>query len=258
MRPQQFISVIENSCYIAKLYCFIAVLTIIASLVGTIACSGRGELTRATALKLIKESEKFKAPIELTLKDENELSLLPNSSEETEQEAQARAIDIYMSSNQGVAVLRHLGYVKVKAMLIKHGKVEGTGPFASRQPWIFKIEATLTDKGREVGKSQGITDGKAVVLARREVIEITGIRKEGIQAAADFTWEALPTEAGKAFDPTSEIFKSLTPELQEAVTKRRGIGPFGSSSTVNWNEVHKSTAGFQKYDDGWRLTTIRS
>jgi len=227
-------------------------------IVVTLSCSlGRGDLTRDSALKLIEESEKFKVPAAIVLKDENDLMFLPNSSDETESEAQSRAMDIYLSSNRGIAVLRHLGYVEVKAALVKPGKVEGSGTFASRRPWVFKIEPELTNKGRDAAMSQGVTENKAVILGRRKVIEVTGIRKEGIQAAVDFTWKAVPTEAGEAFDPTNNTFKSLPPELQGELTKTQGIGPFGSSMIVNWNETYKSTAGFQKYDDGWRLTSIR-
>lgn len=224
----------------------------------TLSCSrGSGDLTRDSALKLIEESEKFKVPAAIVLKDENDLTFLPNSSDETESEAQARAMDIYLSSNRGIAILRYLGYVEVKATLVKQGKVEGSGTLASRWPWIFKIEPELTNKGKDAAKSQGVTENNAVVLGRRKIIEVTGISKDGIQAAVDFTWKAVPTEAGEAFDPTSNTFKGLPQELQEELTKTQGVGPFGSSMIVNWNDTYKSTAGFQKYDDGWRLTSIR-
>lgn len=181
----------------------------------------------------------------------------PDSADETEQEALARVLDMEMSSDLTLAVLRYLGYADVKITMVKHGKVEGKGPFADIQPWVFNIEATLTDKGKEAAKSQGLTGDKAVPLAHREVVEVTGIRKEGIPGEADFTWKAVPTEAGKAFDPASNTFKNLPSELREALTKSRGIGPFASSGTTNWADVYKAGAVFQKYDDGWRLTGVR-
>lgn len=218
-------------------------------------CSGGpGDLTRDNARKLIEESERFKAPIVVTLKDQKELPLRPKSPDETEQEARARVIDMHLSSNPALAVLRHLGYVEVRATLVKHASVPDR---ALSEPWVFNLEVTLTDKGREAAKSQGLTDDKAVPLARREVVEVTGVREEGIRGEAEFTWKAVPTEAGKAFDPTSDTFKSLPPELREALTKSRGIGPFASSATTDWADVHKTSAVFQKYDDGWRLTGVR-
>ncbi|HEX8162906.1 MAG TPA: hypothetical protein VF538_13635 [Pyrinomonadaceae bacterium] len=216
------------------------------------------DLTRESARKLIEDSERFKAPLVASLKDQNEFPMLPNSADETEQEALARVLDMHLSSNIALAVLRHLGYAEVKVTLVKHAKVEGSGPFANIQPWVFNIAATLTDKGRQAAKFQGLTGDKAVPLARREIVEVTGIRKEGIRGEADFTWKTVPTEAGEAFDPSTDTFKSLPPELREALTKSRGIGPFASSATGNWADIHKTSAAFQKYDDGWRLTGIRN
>lgn len=218
-------------------------------------CSGGPrELTRDSARRLIEESERFKAPLVITLKDQKELPLRPNSPDETEQEARARVIDMHLSSNLALAVLRHLGYAEVRATLVRHARVHDR---ALPEPWVFNLEPTLTDKGREAAKSQGLAGDKSVPLARREVVEVTGVRKEGIRGEAEFIWKAVPTEAGKAFDPTSDTFKSLPPELREALTKSRGIGPFASSATIDWADVHKTNAVFQKYDDGWRLTGVR-
>lgn len=183
--------------------------------------------------------------------------MLPNSANETEQQAQARILELHLSSDLTLAVLRHLGYADVKVTLVKHGKVVGSGPFADVQPWIFNVEATLTDKGREMAKAQGLMGDKAIPLARREVIEVTGVRKEGIRGEAEFTWKAIPSEVGKAFDQSSNIFKSLPPELRDALTKSRGVGPFATSATIDWSVIHNSSAVFQKYDDGWRLTGVR-
>ncbi|HEX8163538.1 MAG TPA: hypothetical protein VF538_16835 [Pyrinomonadaceae bacterium] len=218
-------------------------------------CSGNmGDLTRDNARKLIEDSERFKAPLVVILKDQKELPLRPESPDETEQEARARVIDMHLSSNPALAVLRRLGYTEVRATLVRHARVPDR---ALPEPWVFNLELTLTDKGREAAKSQGLTDDKTVPLARREVVEVTGVRKEGIRGEAEFTWKAVPTEAGQAFDLTSDTFKSLPPELREALTKARGIGPFASSATIDWADVHKTSAVFQKYDDGWRLTGVR-
>jgi hypothetical protein len=44
--------------------------------------------------------------------------------------------------------------------------------------------------------------------------------------------------------------------LQAALRRERGIGPFARAAAANWGQVYKATAGFQKYDDGWRLTAL--
>ena len=226
-----------------------------AFVIATPGCGvGTKDLTRESALKLIEDSERFKAPISADLKDQKELPLRPDSPDETEQEARARVVDMHLSSNPALAVLRHLGYAEVRATLVRHARVPDR---ALPEPWVFNLEPTLTDKGMEAAKSQGLTGDKAMPLARREMVEVTGVRKEGIRGEAEFTWKAVPTEVGKAFDPTSDTFKSLPPELRDALTKSRGIGPFASSATIDWAGIHKSAAAFQRYDDGWRLTGVR-
>lgn len=230
-----------------------------AIVIALLGCGGVSkDLTRSSAQRMIEAFEKFKQPVGVVLKDEDEWQVRPKSSDETEQDAQARAMEMYLSDKRAVAVLRHLGYVDVKITLVKQAEIKGSGVFAFVKPWIFRIEPTLTEKGRAAAQSQGVTDDKAVLLGRREVVEITGIREKEGQAVADFTWKTLPTEAGKAFDPASDAFKTLPPELREVVSKSKGVGPFGSAATQDWSQINKAVANFQKYDDGWRLTAISS
>lgn len=246
----------RNSVGASRPTVFSLVIFIVISVIA--ACgSGSGDLTRDNARKLIEDSDRFKAPIVATLKDKRELPMLPDSADETEQHAQARVLDMHLSSDLTLAVLRHLGYADVKAIVIKQGKVAGSGPFADIQPWVFSIEASLTEKGQEAAKAQGLTGDKAIALANREMVEVTGVKKEGIRGEAEFTWKAVPTEAGKAFDPSSDTFKSLPSELREALTKSRGVGPFATNATADWSAIHQTGAVFQKYDDGWRLTGVR-
>jgi hypothetical protein len=62
----------------------------------------------------------------------------------------------------------------------------------------------------------------AVPAARRELIAITGISRQGNSADVEFTWKWTPlNEVGAAF---------YSPEVH-----------------------YKSIAGFRKYDDGWRI-----
>jgi hypothetical protein len=218
---------------------------------------GTADLTRDSARRLIEESDQFKAPIAAMLRDQKDLPMLPDSADESEQQALSRVLDMEMSSDPTLATLRQLGYADARITLVKRASVSGRGPLADIRPWVFDIEAVLTDKGRELAKSQGMAGDKAVPLARREMVEVTGVRKEGIRGEADFTWRAVPTEAGKAFDPSSDTFKSLPAGLREALTKSRGVGPFAADATAGWSGVNKASAAFQKYDDGWRLTGIR-
>lgn len=230
-------------------------LAIAAVLVVAPGCSAQG-LGRPGAKKLIEESEKFKAPVVVALKVEDDIRLFPQSPDEIEQEVRDRALRNYLSSNPALAVLRHLGYVKVDATVVRAYEEKNVRGFPVKSPWVLKIEPAATEKGRRLMGSQGGLGDNTVVLARREVIEVTGVRERAGQAAADFTWKTVPNEAGKAFDPSSDIFKGLPQELRDALTKSRGIGPFGHSATQDWSRLNKATADFQKYDDGWRLTSI--
>jgi hypothetical protein len=205
---------------------------------------------------MIEESERFKVPVMAALKDENEFPIFPTAPDEPEQSVRERVLQMHLSSYPLWAVLRHLGYIEVKVSVIRAYQEKDTYGFSAGKPWVLKIEPTLTDKGKELEKYQGSDGYKAVPLARREMVEVTGVREKEGQAAADFTWTAVPNEAGRAFDPTTDTFKGLPPELQQALMKSRGIGPFSGTGTQSWDQVWKSTASFQKYDDGWRLVSI--
>jgi hypothetical protein len=235
-----------------------ALITVIILMLLAPSCGNSQDLNRSNAKHLIEESAKFKAPVAVELEVENERHVQPKTDDESEQNATERAMEMYLADNRQIAVLRLLGYVDVKATVVKRAEVKGSGVFASIRPWIFKMEPFLTEKGKAGTKNQVGGSDKAVVLARREVVEVTGIRKAESQAIADFTWKAAPTEIGKVFDPTSDAFKNLPPEMQEALKESRGIGPFGNSGTIGWSQVYKATASFQKYDNGWRVASISS
>jgi len=236
---------------------FTLLLAIAALLVVTPGCSAQG-LDRPGAKKLIEESEKFKAPVVVALKIEDDVRLFPQSPGETEEAMRDRALRNYLLSNPTLAILRHLGYVKADATVVRPYEVKNVRGFPVKSPWILKIEPAPTEKGRSLMRSQGGLGDNAAVLARREVIEVTGVRERAGQAAADFTWKTVPTEAGKALDPSSDVFNGLPQELRNALTKSRDVGPFGRSATQDWSRVNKATADFRKYDDGWRLASISS
>jgi hypothetical protein len=231
----------------------LALITFVFSLA---ACGGTGELTRSSAQKIIAESEKFKAPIAVALQRDDDFRIFPEPPDETEQEVRARVLRIYLSSHTTLTVLRHLGYLDVNISVVEPYEVKNVRGFSIPSPWVFKIQPTLTGKGKEMARSQGSADDTAVPLARREVVEVTGVRQRDGQAVADFRWKAIPTEAGRALDPATDTFKSLPPELQQDMTQSRGIGPFGRAERRSWDQVSQATASFQKYDDGWRLVSI--
>ncbi|HEX8721814.1 MAG TPA: hypothetical protein VF736_14360 [Pyrinomonadaceae bacterium] len=218
-------------------------------------CAGAKQLDRSSARRMIEASEKFKAPVTAALKEEKEFKIFPDSPDETEQAVRERVLRTYVESHPAIAALRHLGYVDVQVSVIETPRKTVKGSTATT-PWVLNIKPALTEKGRVLAKSQGLTGDGGVPLAKRELVEVTGVREQGGQASADFTWKAVPNEAGEALDPSSAAFKSLPQELQAALRKERGIGPFARDATAGWGQVHKATAGFQKYDDGWRLAAL--
>lgn len=244
----------KNSATDRRLTVLLALATVLVAAPG---CSAQG-LGRSGAKKLIEESEKFKAPVVVALKVEDDVRLFPQSPNETEEAVRERALRNYLSSNPTVAVLRHLGYVEAEVIVVRAYEVKEVRGFPIKSPWVLKIEPALTEKGKSLAVSQGLTGGNAVALARREVVGVTGVREKAGQAAVDFTWKTSPTEAGKAFDPMSDVFKGLPQELRDALMKSRGVGPFGRGATQDWSRVNKASADFQKYDDGWRLASISS
>jgi hypothetical protein len=222
------------------------------------ACSAYANLNRTTARKLIQESEKFGAQVTIDLRAEDDIRLFPESPEEDEEGVRSRVLRNYYRSYPAMAVLKHLGYMDAVATVVKPYEVRYNTAFPTKSPWVFKIEPALTERGKELARSQAVKGERSLLVARREVIEVTGIRERQGQAAADFMWKATPTEVGKIFDPSSDTFKSLPQELRDRLTETRGIGPFGGNSTQDWNQTYKATANFQKYDDGWRVTSINS
>jgi hypothetical protein len=218
-------------------------------------CGGMGQLNRSSARRMIDESERFKAPITTALKEDREFKIFPDSPDEPKQSVRERVLRMRLESDLVAAVLRQLGYVEVNVSVVEPPRLMVKGA-SDRTPWVLNITPVLTEKGKKLAESYGLSGGTEVPLARRELVEVTGISEKDVQAAADFTWKTVPSEAGEAFDPSSNTFKSLPQELQAALKKGRGIGPFNRAATRDWSQVYKATASFQKYDDGWRLTAI--
>jgi hypothetical protein len=89
---------------------------------------------------------------------------------------------------------------------------------------------TLTDKGEKAAATWEKTywmgrDAYTMKLAKRAVEEVTGISESGNTATATFTWR---------WEPLNDVGKAME------VGKR----------------LYNGSAGFQKFDDGWRLSGV--
>jgi hypothetical protein len=236
-------------------------------------CAQSKELSRSRASTLIRESKEFKEPAAVAVKDEYEKISVPAQSEDEEESvAQLRAVEAFLDNHPALAVLQHLGLIEVTAQVIQRPKVikapeikvdrpDGTtarSPLGRDrlEPWKFNIRVRLTDKGEKAAGSNGQT----IPLYTRQVIEVTGIiTTQNGGAQAEFTWRAVPTSVGQAFDPTSAEYKNLPPKVQQGLRKPTGLlqrTPLADTSEVN-TSVRKGVAYFQRYDDGWRLISFQ-
>ena len=236
-------------------------------------CAQSKDLSRSRALTLISNSKEFKEPGAVALRDDyGEVSVPARSEDEEASIAQPRAVEAFLDNHPALAVLQHLGLLEVSAQATQKPKVikapeirvekpDGTtarSPLGhdSLAPWKFLIRVSLTDKGRKAVGSHGRT----IPLYTRQVVDVTGIvTTQNGGAQAEFTWRAMPTSVGESFDPTSEAYKNLPPELQQGLKKPTGPlqrTPLADTSEVN-TAIRKGAAFFQRYDDGWRLTSIQ-
>lgn len=160
------------------------------------ACSPRDVLSRRLAADLIADSEALKAPQQFTL----QTGVVSNKD--------------YLSPEY--LVLQHHGWISAT-------NARCPADVASTPCW----DVALTPSGVDIVRALISADETsrpsfAIPAARRELIEITGISKQGSAADVEFTWKWVP--------------------LNE-------IGAALYSSDLRY----KSTVGFRDYDDGWRV-----
>ncbi|MCU1301694.1 MAG: hypothetical protein JWQ87_1978 [Candidatus Sulfotelmatobacter sp.] len=158
-------------------------------------CSPRDFLTRRLAADLIATSTTFRAvqPFELTT------GVISNED--------------YLSPNY--LALQHRGWIS--------GTVARCPPAVTPPCW----DVTLTPSGVDTFQSllapaDAESKSFSIPAARRELVAITGIAKQGNVADIEFTWRWIP--------------------LNE-------VGAIMYSSDTRY----RSTAAFRSYDDGWRV-----
>lgn len=159
-------------------------------------CSPRNFLTRRLATDLIAASDAFKTPQQFSL----QTGILPNKD--------------YISPEY--LVLQQHGWISATAAHCAPGMVPPPC-------WDVLLTASGVDTVRALVPAEEADKASFFIpVARRELIGVTGISKQGSQADVDFTWRWVP--------------------LNE-------VGAALYSSDLHYN----STVGFREYDDGWRL-----
>jgi hypothetical protein len=227
----------------------LSAVSLVAPLQGCAALNPK-ELTRPRALSLLRGHNMFKKPAVLPLSEAEKFPVPAESADEPE--PVERAIGLFFEDRPAMGVLRFLGLVEAAAVAVERPqRLAYTGYLTT---WKFKITPRLTEEGKKMVKAAGGEGETAVPLLRREVIEVTGVTKEGGNSASvEFSWRSAPTPAGEAFDPARPAFKSLPPTLQQKLTR---VNVLGNSLKMSFGEVRRGTAHMRLYDDGWRVESL--
>lgn len=224
------------------------------------------ELSRSQAQSLIEKSDNFKQPFALELMQGEVLQTygksmyILKSGVETPDQAAARRLKEYFERNPQLAVANHLGLVEVKIKTLN--SEQPTPRYTDVEPkWRFEEDYLATDKAKVLWKEYDLQPTeRSVPLAEKEIVEITGITKQGEdQAAAQFTWKYVPNEIGKAFDKSTSEFKSLPSELQQLLDGTLPPSDLVSrreNKTMAFSSIRQGQALFRRYDDGWRLEFV--
>jgi hypothetical protein len=164
-------------------------------------CSPRDFLTRRLAADLISASDAFRAPQQFVL----QTGVVSNN--------------IYLAPEY--LVLQHHGWISATNSLCRAG-------FAPPPCWDILLTPSGVDTIRALVSTDEVSKPSfAIPVARRELVGVTGVSKQGNVADVDFTWKWVPL---------NEIGAALYS-----------------------GELHyKSTVGFRDYDDGWRVVIAPS
>jgi hypothetical protein len=165
-------------------------------LIVLVSCSPRDYLTRRLATDLISASDAFKTPTQFALR---------------------------------TGIVSNKDYVSPEYLILQqHGWISAStarcAPNMAPPPcW----DVLLTPSGVETVQALVAADEASkpqilIPVARRELVRVTGISKQGATADVDFSWKWIP--------------------LNE-------VGAALYSGDLHYN----STVGFRDYDDGWRL-----
>jgi hypothetical protein len=160
------------------------------------ACSPRDYLTRRLASDLISNSDSFKAPQKFLL--------------------QTGIVTSKEYPSPEYLVLQHHGWISANTVACTPG-------LAPAPCWDIALTPAGIDIIRNlIAPEQAGSSSRTIPAARRELVDVTGISKQGSLADVEFTWKWVPlNEIGNAL---------YTADLH-----------------------YQSTVGFRQFDDGWRV-----
>jgi len=159
-------------------------------------CSPRDFLTRRLATDLISASIEFQTPQRFTL--------------------QTGVVSSTDYGSPEYLVLQHHGWISATSAACAPG-------LAPPPCWDVLFTPSGVDTIRSIVSAEEATKPSITILAaRRELVAISGIAKQGSAADVEFTWKWIPSnEIGAALYPGDLHYKSLV--------------------------------GFRQYDNGWRV-----
>jgi hypothetical protein len=164
-------------------------------------CSPRDYLTRRLAADLINTSDTFKAPQQFVL----QTGVISNKD--------------YVAPEY--LVLQHHGWISATTAPCSPGLIPPPC-------WDVLLTPAGVDTVRALIPADAVSrPALNIPVAKRELVAVTGISKQGNQADVDFSWRWIP--------------------LNE-------IGAALYSRDLQYN----STVGFRDYDDGWRVVAAHS
>lgn len=232
----------------------------------TAACSALTGFNRRSAAGLIEKDKRYGAPQAMTIDIGRRLTnAAAGTSQKTADESAEQAIprvrEDFMQRHPQLFVAEQLGFIKLEFTGGELGeRAMGAPRFDDRLGyWTFKPKAEITDAGRKLWTDLNLQiDEENLPLARRSEPEITGLKDESqSMKSADFTYRWEPTKLGKAFDPQTDEFKQLPPDLQQALGKvQQNIFGGGSNNIVDFKTARNGRAFFQRFDDGWRISNL--
>lgn len=159
-------------------------------------CSPRDFLSRRLATDLIAASETFKAPQQFILRT----GVLSNKE----------------YSSPEYLILQHQGWISAATIACPSG-------VAPAPCWDVLLTPSGVETVRSLVAAENTTKPSiSIPVAKREIISVTGISKQGSVADVEFTWK---------WSPLNEI----------------------GSALYSGDLRYRSTVGFRQYDDGWRL-----
>lgn len=176
-----------------------AIAFICAVVLSLSSCSPRNFLSRRLATDLIAASDTFTAPQDFVLRT----GILSNKD----------------YSSPEYLVLQHQGWISANTVACSAG-------LAPSPCWDVLLTPSGVDTVRSIVSAEDSANPSiSIPVAKRELVAVTGISKQGSAADVEFTWKwAALNEVGGA---------------------------------LYSGDIHyKSTVGFREFDDGWRLVQI--